>query len=229
LLAALPLMHVERVAWLAAGVAVASAVALLMRDGEVSALSSSPDAALTTNKAPAEAGQAAAHQSITASNRDDVHRLEDLPVVGAARHELAAATHNTDTLPLVAASGKGKDRSARTTPRRAGAVEPANVNLSSSPTLSPASGSSAGAFDTGAARRILTSAAARASRCASEGSASGSVIVTFAPSGFVQSANMAGLKGQGTNAGCVLRAFQESRVAPFSGAPVTVRKAFSIP
>jgi hypothetical protein len=85
-----------------------------------------------------------------------------------------------------------------------------------------------GSFDTGAARRILTSAASRAGRCASEGSANGSVLVTFAPTGFVQSATMSGLTGKGVNVGCVLRAFQEARVTPFSGAPVTVRKGFQI-
>lgn len=230
LLAALPLVHVERLAWLAAGVAVASAVALLMRDGEMSSLGASIESPaapkLPTDATPASP-LAASQRSGASSNRDDVHRLEDLPVVvGGVRTEHAAASHATETLPLVAGA-RGRDRSAKTTHR--GTVEPANVSLASSPTLTPASGSSAGAFDTAAARRILTSAAARAGRCASEGNASGSVIVTFAPNGFVQSAAMAGLKGQGTNVGCVLRAFQESRVAPFSGAPVTVRKAFSIP
>lgn len=231
LLAALPLMHVERLAWLAAGVAVASAVALLLRDGETASLGSGGEESIASAKvasasAPVTLSGSVNSGTVSGTSKDDVHRLEDLPVVSAARAEHASVAAAPETLSLAATSSKGggKERAAKT---RKGAVEPAHVTLSSSPT--PAAGSNAGAFDTAAARRILTSAATRASRCASEGSASGSVLVTFAPSGFVQSANMAGIKGQGTNVGCVLRAFQEARVAPFSGAPVTVRKAFSIP
>ncbi|MGE5785985.1 MAG: hypothetical protein ACM3ZE_15410 [Myxococcales bacterium] len=224
LYAALPLMHVERVVWLVAGVAVASAVALLVRGGEPSAKeanaitgeSAKSHAAVGAPTDPAK--QAAAKTVSTPSNKEDVHRLEDLPVVGKTDGAAAPQAPDSNAGRVAVRSG------------RKGAVQPANVHLASSPTLTPASGQDrGGSFDTAAARRILTSSAARASRCASEGSASGSVVVTFAPSGFVQSATMAGLKGQGTNVGCVLRAFQEARVAPFSGSSVTVRKGFQIP
>jgi hypothetical protein len=55
------------------------------------------------------------------------------------------------------------------------------------------------------------------------------VKVTFAPSGNVTSAQVEGPPFAGTPVGgCIASAFRGAKVPPFSGAPVTVSKSFSI-
>ncbi len=217
LLAGLPLIHVERALWLAAGVAISSATMLLMRDAERDPYSSGRNLAVRMGALDADAQSASTPTkgpTSSSSKGDDVHRIEDLPIVSGS----ASGSWKALRTP------KDRTRSVRE------AVAPADVKLSTAVnTLGPTNATtSAGAFDTGAARRVLTGSASRVSRCATDGPASGSVLVTFAPSGFVQSASISGLSGQGVNVGCVLRAFQEARVSPFSGSPVTVRKGFQI-
>lgn len=82
-------------------------------------------------------------------------------------------------------------------------------------------------FDTGAARRALASAVQRAQFCAAE-RANGTVVVTFAPSGGVQSVGLASLRGDEVRKGCVIRAFRGARIRPFSGSAVTVQKSFRL-
>lgn len=235
------LVHLERVLWLAAGVAVASATMLVMRDPGrsrnvavvqpvaarvgVSDTPRSPDSSgeATETKPVAKSGHKTAHR-----RNDDVHHLEDLPIIGQKEVSSVAAK-----------APKGSGRSASSGRGRAGrssksgdVVAAETVTLAATTAVSPVSTAAAsnasGGFNTSTARRVLTSSASRAGRCASEGPASGSVIVTFAPTGFVQKASMSGLSGKGVNVGCVLRAFQEARVSPFSGSAVTVRKGFQI-
>ena len=208
----LPLVHVERALWLSAGVAISAAIMLLMRSPAndlyqaASRIGSSVEAPTTrsgitpTNASPALA---------------DVHRVEDLPVVSSGRSAVSSGSQNGSAKPSSGA--------------RHG-VQPADIQLASAAnTLGPSNPTpSAGGLDTGAARRVLTGSASRAGRCTSDGPASGSVLITFAPSGFVQSASISALSGRGVNVACVLRAFQEARVSPFSGGPVTVRKGFQI-
>jgi predicted Zn finger-like uncharacterized protein len=89
----------------------------------------------------------------------------------------------------------------------------------------------AGAFDKGAARAALASAAANAASCKIPGgpTGSGKAIVTFAPSGRVTTANVVGGKFGGTSVGgCVASRFRRSSVPPFSGGPITVSKSFTI-
>jgi hypothetical protein len=266
-MSSIPLVHLERFLWLAAGVAVASAVMLLMRDSERE---------LTLGIHPARMGEEAResaqpHKAAPPAERDaipvqrvgsaarassDIHRLEDLPVVGAHPEPAAVpasvlpTVHSTPAVPATpaAAPAMTKGIAAPRGPARAakerfntagGTVAPANITLASgpanvtpppsnAPNAASTAASTGSGFDTAAARRILSSSASRAARCASEGPASGSVLITFAPTGFVQNATMAGLSGNGVNVGCVLRAFQEARVSPFTGGAVTVRKGFQI-
>lgn len=93
---------------------------------------------------------------------------------------------------------------------------------------SPAAG---GAFDVGAAKAALATAAANASSCAKQGGpkGAGKVQVTFSTSGRVTSANVvSGPFGGTTVGGCVASTFRRARVPAFSGAPTTVSKSFSI-
>jgi hypothetical protein len=95
---------------------------------------------------------------------------------------------------------------------------------------SPKSGALASAadsneFDREAARTALRFAIARARNCSNAG-VSGSVLVTFAPGGTVHGVQIAQLVGDDVDPSCVTRAFSVSRVPPFTGSAVTVRKSF---
>jgi predicted Zn finger-like uncharacterized protein len=89
----------------------------------------------------------------------------------------------------------------------------------------------AGPFSISAAQAALGSAAGSAGGCKKPGgpTGSGKVQVTFAPSGRVTSANVAGPPFAGTPVGgCVAGMFRRAKVPPFSGNPVTVSKSFSV-
>jgi predicted Zn finger-like uncharacterized protein len=88
-----------------------------------------------------------------------------------------------------------------------------------------------GPFDRSAAAVALTSSAAQASACRKEGDPSGvaSVVVTFAPSGRVTSANISGPPFAGTpTGGCIAAALRKARVPAFEGDRVTVSKTVVI-
>ena len=82
-------------------------------------------------------------------------------------------------------------------------------------------------FDATAARAALVSAAGAASGCRQEGHPAGTatVVVTFAPSGRVTSANISGPPFAGTQTGgCIAGAMRQAKVPAFSGEHVTVSK-----
>ncbi|MCE7888286.1 MAG: hypothetical protein DYH12_01040 [Sorangiineae bacterium PRO1] len=86
-------------------------------------------------------------------------------------------------------------------------------------------------FDANAARAALNSAAGAASGCRQEGDPSGTatVVVTFAPSGRVTSANISGPPFAGTKTGgCIAGALRGAKVPAFSGEHVTVSKTVVI-
>lgn len=80
-------------------------------------------------------------------------------------------------------------------------------------------------FDKEGARTALQFAAARARNCSNSGM-SGTALITFGPSGTVQKVQVTQLVGDDVDTGCVNRALSGTRVPPFTGAPVTVRKSF---
>lgn len=89
----------------------------------------------------------------------------------------------------------------------------------------------AGPFDRAAAAAALTSAASAASTCRKDGDPSGtaSVVITFAPSGRVTSANIGGPPFAGTpTGGCIAAALRKARVPPFEGDRVTVSKTIVV-
>ena len=91
--------------------------------------------------------------------------------------------------------------------------------------------SMAAPFDANAARASLTSAAGAASGCRKEGDPSGTatVVVTFAPSGRVTTANISGPPYAGTKTGgCIASAMRSAKVPAFSGDHVTVSKTVVI-
>ena len=86
-------------------------------------------------------------------------------------------------------------------------------------------------FDANAARASLASAASAAAGCRKEGDPAGTatVVVTFAPSGRVTTANISGPPFAGTpTGGCIAAAMRGAKVPAFSGERVTVSKTVVI-
>jgi hypothetical protein len=80
-------------------------------------------------------------------------------------------------------------------------------------------------FDRDGARTALKFAVARVRNCSNSG-VTGSALITFGSSGTVQKVQVTQMVGDDVDASCVNRALAGTRVPPFTGAPVTVRKSF---
>jgi len=127
-----------------------------------------------------------------------------------------------------AATGTGSTGSTSSTPKEPKTKEPAAAPQSK-PEEMPSAGSSP--FSVSAAQVALTQAAANAMSCSKPGgpTGTGKVQVTFATSGRVTTANVAGPPFGGTPVGgCVAGVFRKARIPAFAGNPVTVSKSFNI-
>ena len=80
-------------------------------------------------------------------------------------------------------------------------------------------------FDREGAKAALKFAIARVRNCSNSG-LSGSALITFTPSGTVQHVQLNQVVGDDVDPSCVIRALSASRVPPFTGSAVTVRKSF---
>ncbi len=201
--------NAERVVWMVAGISVAVA-GMLMQKGHSTEVASRPTATLTAqpavriaDPAPPPAAAVVPVASAVTSPASSNPSVESLPV--------ATASDRT----AVASSEKGLARSRTQSAKLAASKPMSDAKLQAS------------GFDTGAARRALASAALRARQC-TEAPASGTALITFRPTGFVQSAQILGLVGEGVRRGCVRSAFQEAQVPQFVGSPVTVSKSFRL-
>lgn len=251
-----PVAHPERLAWMAAVVAVSAFAVVTASIGHrqrnvIAQLSAAAPAGFSTTAAnpavgsgpdPAEpstvtadaaaarsaSGVEPAHLDVSAAAANAPARVPDPTAQPDAQRDPpaasdSAASDDTERSSNAASAAAG----ARTTRRSAAArvTEPALVAAQSPVAKTPVSGSS-NSFDKGAARSAAVSAAQRVRYCA-EGPASGTVQITFAPSGLVSNATIVRLKGDGIRSDCVLRSFQAARISPFAGQPVTVQKSFS--
>ena len=126
-----------------------------------------------------------------------------------------ASTSSTGSKKEPATAGTGTATTTKTTPKP---EEPA-----------PAAGTAP--FSVSAAQVALTQAATNSASCKKPDgpTGSGKVQVTFATSGRVTTANVAGAPFAGTPVGgCVAGVFRRAKVPPFAGNPVTVSKSFMI-
>jgi hypothetical protein len=109
--------------------------------------------------------------------------------------------------------------------------KPGEKPVASAVPAAPAEAAPGAEFDRAAAAAALNAAAAQAAACRKEGDPTGAaaVVVTFAPSGRVTSANVNGPPFAGTaTGGCIAAAMRRAKVPPFSGAHVTVGKTVAI-
>ncbi|MBN2194472.1 MAG: hypothetical protein JW751_16765 [Polyangiaceae bacterium] len=244
------LAQTERLAWMAAVVAVSSfavvTVVMHKRDAarvtalaELRAIAALATIPAVAANAPSEApASEASTRTEPAPSTDSSTDAKTAETTAGAKTVGAKAT-GVDAKVDGQEGPKSKDdtpaaRTVRGRPRGvAGAVAatppPTAVTAAPRPptedSVAPATGGSA--FDKAAARNAAISAAQRVRYC-TEGKASGTVVITFAPSGLVSNASILSLKGDDIRQDCVLRSFQAARVNPFVGPPVTVQKSFSV-
>jgi hypothetical protein len=164
---------------------------------------------------------------------------ETPPARTRAREEPAPnVVASATSVPTVATSA-GPTRPAVATSAATTAATPATTTPPTSPstpavatTAPPSAPANAGAaFDKAAAKAALATAAAQATACKQPEDPEGGarVLVTFAPSGRVHSAQVVGSPFQGTRTGaCIARAFKGLNVPAFDGEPVQVTKDVSI-
>ncbi len=125
----------------------------------------------------------------------------------------------------VVPAGKGAAKfAAKTDEKEKAAV--GNAPASNAPAAAPAAqGAINESFDREGARAALKFAAARVRNCSNSG-VTGSALITFLPAGTVQKVQISKMVGDDVDESCVHRALAGTRVPPFAGAPVTVRKSF---
>jgi hypothetical protein len=192
-----------------------------------------PDVAVAPVEPPPVASVAAAAPTAA----DDV-TFEATPAKPSAA---LTPTHETSPAPEAPTPAVEKPASVTATPTPT-PVTPAPTPRST-PTAAPAikdepilpppgkPAEPAGPFDRAAAAAALTTSAAQASACRKDGDPSGvaSVVITFAPSGRVTSANVSGPPFAGTpTGGCIAAALRRAHVPPFEGERVTVSKTIVI-
>src|SRR5690606_12609464 len=84
-------------------------------------------------------------------------------------------------------------------------------------------------FDVFAAKTAFTTAAGNAAQCKNGPKGEGTVRIKIAPSGKVSSVNLTTPAFQGSaSEACIVQAFQQTTVPPFTGEETTVFKKFSI-
>jgi predicted Zn finger-like uncharacterized protein len=162
--------------------------------------SAAPSASATASAAPTDSSASAAAPSATATAAATVK-----PTATAAT--TAAATGAATTAPTATAAA-----------------------TAAAATAAAATGGSDQPFNMGEAKAKLGAIAGSVQSCKKgDSSGQGRAVITFAPSGMVQSVAVSGTGFEGTPMGaCVASRFRGARVPAFSGSPFSVSKSFSI-
>lgn len=190
----------------------------------------SAEALTASPPAPAAAEPAAPAAPGTASAVDEDLTFETVqplatraPTEGGDKQQRARAAREAS---VVSSSADRAAPAAAPSAQPAETSAPAEAKAPREPSAEPS-----GPFDRAAAGSALTESAAQASSCRKEGDPSGvaSVVVTFAPSGRVTSANVSGPPFAGTaTGGCIAATLRKARVPAFEGERVTVSKTVVI-
>jgi hypothetical protein len=184
-----------------------------VRSLDLDQASSTAHAVLPNNALPSNPGPNTAAPDATERSSAKVAKLEQ-PAL-AAQSEPAEPQ-------------KGADPQAPTTASADAATNGEETTIAVTETPAPAQ---LPPFDAQAAKHVLTASALSASSCRKGDDPRGTaeVIVTFAPSGRITSANVNGAPYGGTaTGGCVAATLRGATVPPFAGNHVTVRKLVTI-
>jgi len=194
-------------------------------------LSAKAVASAVASEAPA--ATAAAEPSVTDDVKRDAKAIEstattrktaEAPKVRATTRAAAAANTTSGDTEVEAAKGESPAPEAKRKVATA-ATKAENVKATDE------DGADGPKFDSDAAAGALESAAQRASTCRQPTDPSGvaRVTVTFAPSGRVTTANLAGPPFVGTPTGsCIATVMRSATIPSFSGNTVTVHKTVTI-
>ncbi|MEI9938180.1 MAG: zinc-ribbon domain-containing protein [Pseudomonadota bacterium] len=160
---------------------------------------------------------ASAPTSVTEKPAEEVKKEEP-----AKPAEVASATPSANVAPSASAAPSTKPT----------VVAPSGIGAApKKPKEEPPPPADAQPFSKASAISALTAAASAAGSCKKAGgpTGAGKATVTFAPSGRVTTATVAGGSYAGTGVGgCVASVFRRAHVPPFSGSSVTVSKSFQI-
>lgn len=134
---------------------------------------------------------------------------------------------------VVAPAGAGQDDRKATSKvavaPAADKAEKAGKDGATPTTIVPEDGVVAPAFDSAAATAALSGLSASVQSCGDNAGGTARVAVTFAPSGRVTQAVVEGAPYAGTPAGgCIAAKARAASIPAFSGAPVTVRKSYTM-
>ena len=151
--------------------------------------------------------------------------VAELPILSPEQLEPVVSTN--DTKRGASSSWRAGTSTSSTAVARRKALDAGQAGSSAAKASSASAAANAGndEFDRDAARTALRFAMARAKNCSNSG-VSGAVLVTFASNGTAQRVQLSQLVGDDVDPGCVTRAFSGSRIPPFTGSAVTVRKSF---
>jgi hypothetical protein len=212
----------ERTLWLVAGIAIMIAATALLQTARRIGAPGQPAVQLAQAAGPPTGASPSTQPPVTATAVPTKAAATSTPnqkkTAAGAPSARSGDVYSVDDLPVL--DGEKAERS--TSKDEAQRVGQRAMRRSASEKSQTTNG-----FDKTAARRALTSAAQRARLCVN-GKASGSVIVTFLPSGLVRSAKLSSIAGEMVREACVLRAFRTAQIAPYTGGPITVRKRFRL-
>lgn len=219
------------------GLMVAAGVGVLLLAGGAFALFGGSDDAAAEKVAAAEEGGAAADAErdamaakLAEAEAEKKKLSDELAAAEEAKKKLAdAEAKKAEETKKAEEEAKAKEEEAKAEE----AKKPAGTTATKKPTAPAAApaASGGGAFNTGAAKTALSSAAAQAKGCKKAGGPTGpgKAVVTFSTSGRVTSATVQGGAYGGTPVGgCVASTFRRATVPAFSGSAVTVSKSFSL-
>jgi hypothetical protein len=141
-----------------------------------------------------------------------------------APSEAAPSQQLASTIPVMSLSDLDSNSSSRSGAGRGRAAR-AGVDDDERPSsAAKASGGGSRGADRGAIASALASAAARASACGEDAKGSARAVVTFGNSGAVRSVSFESQLPAGVNRSCVYNAISRTRIRPFEGDAITVRK-----
>jgi cytoskeletal protein RodZ len=194
------------------------------KDESAGKLSSSASAVASGSPAPSGSVAAAATDTSAAPSATASAAPTDSSASAAAPSATATATATATAKPTATAAATAATAAAATT------APAATATATAAATAAAAAGGSDQPFNMGEAKAKLGAIAGSVQSCKKgDSSGSGRAVITFAPSGLVQSVAVSGTGFEGTPMGaCVASRFRGARVPPFSGSPFAVSKSFSI-
>jgi hypothetical protein len=180
---------------------------------------------------PVRAARSAADQAekvvkmLAPSSGDRAARPRTVARETPVSSEAAPPQQLANTIPVMSLSDLDSDSTVRSGAGRGrGARGGSDDERPSSPAKASGGGGGSRGPDRGAIASALSGAAARAASCGQDAKGSARAVVTFGNSGAVRSVSFESQLPAGVNRSCVYNAISRTRIRPFEGDAITVRK-----